>query len=260
MLVSAFFDESGKFHDQSVISLAGVASCATDFSPFHDDWTRHLRLNGLKSLSMKSALNCQKPLSPKRKAIGIANRIDALLPFANCIRKHLQVITGIAVDVQAFRNSPSHLREVWSDDPIYMAFAAVVMEILGPLNEGDRISVIYDDEEKVGLTVFRLYRKIKISYPSARRQLASISFADDNVFTGLQAADFLASLIRLEAQKRFNGEVYEYGDLFSAIATEPREGEKIWGSPALFCDQKRIEEIAKATLAARKREQAKAKP
>ena len=45
MTFSAFFDESGKFRDQSVISFCGVA--AGDFRPFMDEWQEQLSHSGL---------------------------------------------------------------------------------------------------------------------------------------------------------------------------------------------------------------------
>src|SRR5580704_8344860 len=134
MLISAFFDESGKFKDHSTIAFGGVAAVPGDFNAFGSEWEKHLRLNGLKVLTMKQALNSRKPLSPKRKALGITNRIDALLPFVECIRRHLQNVVGIAVDVDAFKASPDHLRRVWSDDPIYMAFARTLLAVMEPVS------------------------------------------------------------------------------------------------------------------------------
>lgn len=71
MVISAFFDESGKFKDQSTVSFAGVAGIPADFDQLHRDWQRHLHLNGLKVLTMKQALNVRVPLSRKRKAMGV---------------------------------------------------------------------------------------------------------------------------------------------------------------------------------------------
>ena len=38
--INAFFDESGKFKDHTVVSFGGVASPAVEINPFAEDWGR----------------------------------------------------------------------------------------------------------------------------------------------------------------------------------------------------------------------------
>jgi hypothetical protein len=47
--------------------------------------------------------------------------------------------------------------------------------------------------------------------------LAALTFANDQEFVPLQAADMLSSLVRLEARKIFHHEYYEYVSLFHAL-------------------------------------------
>jgi hypothetical protein len=42
-------------------------------------------------LSAKAVFNYSRPLSKKNADVGLTNRIETLLPFVSCIRKHLQV-------------------------------------------------------------------------------------------------------------------------------------------------------------------------
>jgi hypothetical protein len=185
MMISSFFDESGKFKDQSTISFAGVAGTAGDMNAFGAEWLRHLRLNGLKALTMKDALNSRRALSAKRPALGVANRLDALMPFVECIRKYVQGVVGVAVDVGAFKKTPDHLRQTWGDDPHFMAFAGTLLEVMKPLKTKDNLNIICDDEEKVALPMYKLYRRVKLVYTDTKGYLASLSFADDEVFYGL---------------------------------------------------------------------------
>ena len=157
------------------------------------------------------------------------NRLHALMPFAECIRKHLQNVIGVAVDVKAFNESPSHLRQLWTDDPISMAFTRSLLAIIEPLAPSDNISVICDDEEHTALPMYKLYRQVKLVYADARRRLASLSFADDEVFYALQAADFVASLLRLEAKSKFSGEEHQWHPLWESF-NKSLVGE-ICGSP-----------------------------
>src|ERR1700730_3064555 len=101
--VNAFFDESGKFKDHKVICFGGVASYAEHVTQFAQQWSLLLLRNGITGLSAKTILNPNRPLSAKNKDVGAAKRIDALLPFIQCIRKNLLVVTGITIDVDVFK-------------------------------------------------------------------------------------------------------------------------------------------------------------
>lgn len=103
--VNAFFDESGKFKNHTVVSFCGVLSAPAQFQSFSVDWGVCLPENGLQMLTAKHALNAGIPLSEKNPALGIEKRIAALLPFVGCIRRHLEAATGIAIDVKAFNAS-----------------------------------------------------------------------------------------------------------------------------------------------------------
>jgi hypothetical protein len=79
MVISAYFDESGKFQNP-LISLAGVAGNQQDLIAFYGAWGKQLKVNGLQFLTMKEALNHKRPLSAKVKVLGVENRTLALYP------------------------------------------------------------------------------------------------------------------------------------------------------------------------------------
>jgi hypothetical protein len=106
MTISAFFDESGKFKDRHVVAMGGVASFQSEFDAFGYEWNRLLKMNGMTVLSAKEALNPKRPLGKRNESLGIEKRIKDLLPFIAAIRKHLQVISGTAIDVQAYKKLP----------------------------------------------------------------------------------------------------------------------------------------------------------
>lgn len=86
--ISGFFDESGKFKDRDVIAFGGVAAQTILFDQyFAEEWRFLLNVCGLESLTVKEAFNVRRPLSDKLPALGIDERIKALLPFILCVRK-----------------------------------------------------------------------------------------------------------------------------------------------------------------------------
>jgi hypothetical protein len=245
MTVSGFFDESGKFKDHAVISFGGVAAPAQNFSGnFVQDWRHSLIVNGLGMLTVKEAFTAGRPLSERTPALGITNRIEAILPFIACIRKHLQLVTGVALDVDAFKALPSHYFKVLGNRPEFTAFLRMVLRVVDATSSDDKINLICDDEEEMALPMFRLYRRVKLVNEDAREKLASISFADDRFLYGLQAADMVSSLMRREADRKFFGTSYDYSPLFDALTKPPAAFEGIWGAEIAFCDKEVLSRLA----------------
>jgi hypothetical protein len=106
--------------------------------------------------------------------------------------------------------------------------------------ERDKISFICDDEEQVAFHIYRLYRRIKTVYPGARKKLVGITFADDRVLFGLQAADFVAALLRLEASRKWFRTPYDYAPLFKALSKSPEKHERIWDVSIAFGDKRTL--------------------
>jgi len=75
--------------------------------------------------------------------------------------------------------------------------------------------------------------------------LRVISFGDDDVFYGLQAAAMVASIFRKEAMKCFFKEPHDYGRLFKALTSKRRAGEKIRECSAAFVDESVMAKTAK---------------
>lgn len=235
MLISAFFDESGKFRDKSTISFCGVADGTNDFGPFANAWTRELSRCGLKSLTMKEALNANRPLSKKRPAKGTEKRIEALMPFIECIRRHIGVVCSFAVDVKAFKAAPSEIRRLWGDNPHYFVFIRALMYVCEIVRSGDHISIVCDDEEETALEMYKQYRRVKMVWPVARAKCAALTFADDEVFVELQAADMIASLARLVARNALHGEPNDYLALHEGLK-QASGNDKLWAFDSAIID------------------------
>jgi len=241
--VNAFFDESGKFRDHDVICFGGVASYSEDLVRFSKEWGRLLHVNGMREFTAKNAFNYRRPLGTRNKAIGVKKRIAALRPFVQCIRTGLSAVTGVTVDVPAFNGLPSKVHEVYARDPIFMAFLRALLHVLDFAPQNDRISFICDDEEQMAIPFYRLFRKVKKIWPGARKKLAAISFADDSVLFGLQAADFVSGLMRLEAGRLWFKKPYHYRSLFKQLSKNPVRGERIWQCDIAFVGKKNLLDV-----------------
>jgi hypothetical protein len=248
LTVASYFDESGKFKDHAVVTFGGVACNAANMSPFFEEWARCLYVNGLPTLTMKEALRHRYPLSEKNPALGAEARTEALLPFIAAIRKHLWIISGIALDVAAFNGMPSHYHELFGKDPFFTAFLRQLLEILEITHAEDKLTMICDDEEQMALPMYKLYRRVKLIHPEARNKLKALTFGDDEWMHGLQAADLVSSIIRMEAGKRFLKTPYDYEKLFAELTKQPNRdaGESIWGCTIGFIDRKMLDGLVEA--------------
>ena len=104
-----------------------------------------------------------------------------------------------------------------SPDPFYMAFMTAVMGAWDYVRDGGKISLVLDDDEETAEHCLRFYRRIRKVIPNAREKLVAITFADDEVFVPIQAADFVSSLVRFEARRRFFGWPYDYQPLLTYL-------------------------------------------
>lgn len=255
--VTTFFDESGKFKDHKVIAFGGVASYNEDFLPFANEWARLLFRNGLPALSGKNILNAKRPLSRKNSRLGIRERNEDLAPFITCIRTHLQIVIGMTIDVVAFEKLPSHFFQAYGGDPIFVAFARSILEVIEFTPDNDKISFTCDDEEKTAFHLYRLYRRIKKVWPDARKKFAAITFADDKALFALQAADLVSSIMRLEANRRWHKARYDYLPLFRALSRHPQRGEKLWNVLTAFADTPMLRGVSDSLNTERERQNEK---
>ena len=249
--LSAFFDQSGHT-DRELVCFGGVSSYNEHFNPFADEWGRLLLRNGIEVLSAKTAFNIRRPLSKKNPRIGAVDRIEDLSTFIRCIRRHLLVITALSIDTKAFMELPSHFYQSYGNDPQFVAFARSLLQVVGFTHDRDKVIFTCDDDEKLGVHLFRLYRKIKKIYPEMRGKLAAISFADDRFLFALQAADLVAGLIRLETTRKFFNREYELAPLYGVLSKDPdQNNEKLWELQIGFGDKQALINISQGLTSER---------
>lgn len=253
MTLQTFLDESGKFHNNRIVSFGGMWGPTPSFPAFNQEWHYLLHNAGLEVLEMKRALNSQVPLSATNPALGTENRMQALYPFVACVRKHMPEIVGIAIDVAAFKSLVGDLhKKMFGDDPFYTAFARMVLHILSHTGPEVKAHLICDDEEAIALGMYDLYRKVRNKIPGAREGFQALTFADDRWSMGLQAADMIASLMRQEADRLFFRKEYVYQPLFNAMAAEPKPYEAFKVCGVCFIDEDKLLSLAHAEATSRK--------
>ena len=241
MTIQAFFDESGKFGNQPSICFGGVASPYQNIDPFIHEWDRLLRNAELEVLSMKDALRLNVPFSQPVPAMSLHDRIDAIMPFVECIRKHMMFVGGLALKCSAFASAPPAFKKMWGD-PIYFAFTRAVLEFMD-YAKGDVVVLTCDENPATAMQMYQLYTRLKQVDPACRGQLKQIAFGDDAFVPAIQAADMVASLMRSEARKRFFSEAYDHESLFTALTRQPNSDEAIVIAATGFVDEPVIEKM-----------------
>jgi hypothetical protein len=229
-VMQAYFDESGKWKDQKVVSFCGVSATQPKIQQLDKDWRSLLRRYGMPALHMKEAFRLKRPLGKNVKAQTIPERIEALKPFADVIREHMEIGIVVAVDVGAYKqmSHEAKRRLGGSDDPHYMAFMTAIMAPVKQLHNDDRLSLVCDDDEATALNSYHFYRRIRKLSREAHTKLVAMSFAHDTEFPPLQAADFIAALARLQAIRMFFNRPYDYHPLFHYMIGNPTPHNALW--------------------------------
>lgn len=218
-----FFDESGKFKDHKLISFCGFGSKARTLKDFDDDWEYQLRRTGMDALHMVDACRINKPLGRLIGPQSLADRIDDLKPFADCIRNHLELGVATVFEVEGYKSFTEMAKKALggSDNPFYTQFLSTMQIVAGYVTTGEPITLMCDEDESTAWWCYKLYSRVKKLDRGIGRKLAAISFANDRHFPALQAADMLSFLCRLQANGQFYGIDYDFHPLFTYL-TERR--------------------------------------
>lgn len=218
-VIYSYFDESGKFRSKDVVAFGGLCADLHSMTAFDRVWRRELRRANLPYLKMSDAVRCNTALSDRIPAQSPSERLKALLPFVSAIKDHSDLVLGMAIDVQAFRELKKDFRFGLGsiDDPHYIMFLRTVAKLAQECGERDFVSLICDDEEETAEHCYKYYRRVKKIDAALGGKIGSIGFGDDAAFPALQAADVIASLVRLEAERRFFDKPFDYLDLLDVF-------------------------------------------
>jgi hypothetical protein len=225
-VISFYCDESGKYRRNPVVAVTGVGATKEHLESFSREWEDLLRAYGIgDELHMSRVAEPTQACGSKMPANQtIEQRIEGLLPFANCINDHLEIGLILAWDVKGYNNLPLEVKKCLggSNDPYHVAFIRGVLEIIEYAGTGNVVSVVADDDELTAWDAYIHYRAIQKAVPELGKNLAAITFAKSQHFCPLQAADMAAFLTRREARAEFYGAPNEFKTLLDYLASGPR--------------------------------------
>ncbi len=215
-VLHAYFDESGKQSDHPLIAVCGVCASPAKIDKFNDGWNGLLRQYDLSEFHMARASRYSRSWGSVPKQ-SMAERIEAIKPFADCIGENLELGLIEAWDVKGFKAIPPEARAKVGNpqDPYYLAFVRALLELADYVQGNDVLSLICDHDEETAWDCYRHYKGVQKVSERVRKKTVCISFADDKFFPALQAADMVAFLTRHEAREEFYKIRNEWLSLFN---------------------------------------------
>jgi hypothetical protein len=190
----AYFDESGKWHDQDGrICLCGFVCDGEHWSIFEKEWFALLKKHSFTVIHMSEFYSqCQKRGWSDEKAN------EVLTEFVDKIRERVQFAFGIAVEGKHFRHKFKIAGKPPKDPKRFYTHRLLKRMRNAFVDSGFPLSVAitFDEDEEFSIDCYKIISRLRRDHSDIRELVVSISFAVDDVFTPLQAADILAHLTR----------------------------------------------------------------
>ena len=257
-----FCDESGKFHADPLIAFCAVCATGDRLRDFDKEWGALLRSYEIDALHMKHASRLLENVGHRfRKGQTAEERSELLFPFADCINKYLERGVIQAWDVLGFNRLPRLVIESLggSIDPFFMALIRGLAELTEMFNhEQDRLAIIVDDDPYTAWDSYNHFRSLGRTEPLLQKMALSFTFANDQYFPALQAADMVAFLTRHEANEQFNKVPNIWRQLFDRLVAEPDPSFGMMRWFKMFADEEKLFQLGRDVYEAeqaRKRKQ-----
>jgi hypothetical protein len=200
-----YADESGKFHKDDYTSLCGYVAHEAEWSRFLMEW---------QAVRMKwqiPPVHMARIMFPERKDDGWLKirkawgkdweiKRDIMLnELAMTVRGAQLVAVGAVVDAKHFRGLADSEFKREAKDPLFLALHTVVMRAIEATEVIDRcspIGLIIDDDRENSIECYRKLNNLKDHphpmFAKVRERIRAMTFAIDDYYPGLQAADMLA--------------------------------------------------------------------
>ncbi len=227
----ANFDESGKHKDHKVVALAAVCAEESALQTFNAEWRKLLRYFGIESLHLKTFMQVSRCISPRiPKARDLEERAELLKPFADCMNDFMEYGLLQSWDVAGFRSIPKEIRYHLggTENPYLTAFAHGVMRVVEHSSKDQQVNIICDHDQEIALDCLKHFNGLRQADMSLRMKLVSMTFADDQFFPSLQAADMAAYFVRLEAMRIFHGGKFRLKPFLEYLRRERGAGKMRW--------------------------------
>jgi hypothetical protein len=230
-----YLDESGKFHDGTgFICLCGYMGEDAQLVKFNRRWARLLKDSGLSSLH-----TTKFPSECKKLGLDETEADKLLTKFIDIIRESELFGFAVGVDGKYFKQKLK-LAGRPKADPALFAIHRILREMREACaqvhNHQPRIMLTFDEAEDYAITTYKLVSRLRKANPEVKEMILAITFADDEHFSPLQAADLLANLTNKYWRDSLAEASPKVPELLKRLLTPPAPGKGVamWHKPEFW--------------------------
>jgi hypothetical protein len=202
-------DESGKFGNSACVSMCGYVGQRDDWQALSDVWVKKLAHLGLPPIHM-SQIFSSSPKAAWRQVMQAYSteewpsvRSGIVDEFARLISEARIYAVGAVVDAEYFRKLPGCEFKEFYQDPVFLGFYALLFSGVRRISCVDKLGsigfVVDDDPDTASEFYDRLTQVRRMPHElcsEIKRRVDAITFARDDAYPGVQAADMLAYVAR----------------------------------------------------------------
>jgi hypothetical protein len=260
-----YADESGKPQKDDYTSLCGYVAHEAEWARFLLEWQAVRMKWQIPPVHMARIMFPERKDDEwlkVRKAWGKDwefKRDMMLQELAMTVRGAALVAIGAVVDAKHFRALADSEFKREAKDPLFLALHTVVMRAIEATEVIDRcspIGLIIDDDRENSIECYRRLNNLKdhphLMFAKVRERIRSMTFANDDYYPGLQAADMLAYESRRYMVSRIDNPEAEPSELLMLLTTLFIHQPRLY-TPAI------LDQLEKGTLKMLEDERAKEK-
>jgi hypothetical protein len=205
---------------------------------FNERWNRLLRKHGFHYIHMTQFYSqCRQKDWDKAKSDSV------LTDFIEAIRESALIQFSTGLDGRYLRHKFSLIgkRKV---DPALFAVQRVLKQMRNASKrwtDGSLVPLLLNFDEEYGYSIetYKIISRLRLIRPELTKLIASITFADDKLFSPLQAADILANLTNAYWREQISSgkEPVEPDPLLKLLVSEPEHAGLIIGPSELWDKQ-----------------------
>ncbi len=191
MIVTGYFDTSGKHPESNGLAVGGFFARGDEWGAFEYEWETALKEWGVDAFHMSAFESRRSPFDwsdeQRRERLGRLLRI---------INGHVLASVGVVIPYETYDRYLSERAEMQSGGPLSIAGMVVLDQaarLIEPLVPDAELAYVYEQgEEGKGQFLKVFDDNYRIPSQRAKWHLLSIRFEDKRRFLPLQAADILA--------------------------------------------------------------------
>lgn len=193
-MAMAAFDESGKLSNAEYVVFGGSVASIEAWGYIVQEWDKRLASHGIPYLSMKEAMKLKGPFEGWEHRT--QERDLLLIDLAKLLHSSVNFHVVSPVKSSSFKNSPESVRRGLAN-PQYIGFEGCMKAVVSGTTE-DKIAIYCDSSEEYSPLCLKMYLKMRNLDEEFKNKCVSLTFAEDEHFPPLQAADMVAYCARTD--------------------------------------------------------------